>query len=299
MSVKKIDIHVHSMLYPELSLPRPDGSNFATPDELIKMYDDWGIERGYILPEVTNECCRTAMTSEEACVISRGNPSRFGWFCNLSPRMGDNSTHTDFGRFLEHYKALGAKGVGEVCANLPFDDPMYDNMFYWCAEYDMPVIFHMTYRIGDDYGIYDDLGLPRMEKMLAKYPKLRLIGHSQTFWAEMSGDLTEEMRGGYPTGKVTEGRLHYLLRNYPNLYCDMSAGSGSNAFTRDNDNAFRFIEEFSDRLMYGTDICSPKNHFALAGWLEENHDNGCISDENYYKICRGNAIKQLKIEDLK
>ena len=83
------------------------------------------------------------------------------------------------------------------------------------------------------------------------------------------------------------------MREYPNLYGDMSAGSGGNAFMRDPDYAYRFIEEFADRLLFGTDICAPTNVFKLSAWLDESVMNGCISQENYNKICRGNALKLL------
>lgn len=295
MNIPKLDIHVHTMRYPELSMPRPNGENYATPDEIAAMYDKWGIDRGIILPEVVNECCYTAMTSEEACVISRERPDRFFWCCNLTPRMGENNDRTDFSTFLEHYKGLGAKGVGELCFNLAFDDPMTDNLFYHCERCDMPVIFHIAPTIGGCYGLYDEPGLPRMEKMLKKHPNLKFIGHSQPFWAEISGDIAEDARNGYPAGKVVEGRLHYLLRRYPNLYCDLSAGSGANAMRRDPEHAARFLGEFSDRVMFGTDICAPSNYFGLSEFLDGLHDDGKISDEVYAAVCRKNAIRVFRL----
>lgn len=296
-NVKKIDVHVHTMYFPDVSLPRPDGSNYATPAQLIAMYDAWGIEKGVLLPEITNECAYTQSTSEEVCMISRAHPDRFLWFCNLSPRMGNNDAHTDFGFYLDHYKRLGAKGVGEVCANLPFDDPAYDNMLAACAEADMPVTIHISPTIGGNYGVYDDEGLPRLERMLKKHPRLRVFGHSQCFWEEISARAPGQPRGAYPTGRVIPGRLEELMRECPNLFCDLSAGSGGNALMRDEDYAFRFIEAFGDRLLYGTDICAPTNYFPLGKWLDEKHAAGCISDKNYYAICRGNAIRELKPEE--
>lgn len=297
MNVPKIDVHVHATMWPEISMPRPNGEGYPSLAQVVEKYDAWGIEKGFLLPEVNNECCTTGQTSEMACMMARSMPDRFGWFCNIDPHMGSNNPHTDFVPFLEHYKKLGAKGVGEMSTNLPFDDPLLDNLLRCCAECDMPIIIHLSPVIGGDYGIYDELGLPRMEKMLKKYPKLRIIGHSQLFWAEISGDNNEEVRHYYPKTKVTEGRLHQLLRTYPNLFCDLSAGSGENALTRDEDHAFRFIEEFHDRLCFGTDVCGPSQVMGLSHWLDEKHDAGCISDDNYYAICRGNAIRELKLED--
>jgi len=171
-------------------------------------------------------------------------------------------------------------------------------MLYHANACRMPVIIHLapdSSKYGY-YGIRDELGLDGLEKTLKKYPDLKIFGHSQMFWAHMSGDITEDKLGGYPTGKVTsDGRIAELMREYPNLYGDMSAGSGGNAFMRDPDYAYRFIEEFADRLMFGTDICAPHNFFPLSGWLDESLMNGCISQENYIKICRGNAERLLGI----
>ena len=45
--------------------------------------------------------------------------------------------------------------------------------------------------------------------------------------------------GGYPRGPVTEGgRLYRLFDRYPNLFADLSAGSGLGALKRDPDHAF-------------------------------------------------------------
>ena len=288
--ILKIDVHVHCVDYCGIELPRNEsGDNYASPTQIRQKYDAWGIEYGLILPEMNPECSHILNTNENAYKIAQRFPETFRWCCNIDPRMINNSPKTDFSFCLRHYKKYGAVGVGEVCANLPADDPLLDNLFYHCGECDMPVIFHIGPRLGGCYGIYDELGLPRIESMLKKHPKLKLVGHSQPFWAEISSDVTEATRNGYPKGKVTPGRLVTLLRTYDNLFCDMSAGSGGNAFMRDPDFGCRFIEEFSDRLMFGTDICSPKNYMELSGWLDEMAESGRISAEAYRRVCRENA----------
>lgn len=94
----------------------------------------------------------------------------FYWFCNIDPRIGENSPKTDFSKFIEYYKERGAVGVGELIANLPIDDPLLDNLFYHCGECDIPVTIHMAHKKGETYGVIDDLGLPGLEKMLKKHP---------------------------------------------------------------------------------------------------------------------------------
>ena len=88
------------------------------------------------------------------------------------------------------------------------------------------------------------------------------------------------------------------MRKYPNLCGDMSAGSGCNAVTRDPAFGYAFLEEFQDRLYFGTDICSPRNMHSdmmkLAGFLDDAVTRGKISWGAYEKICRGNALDLLE-----
>ncbi len=86
------------------------------------------------------------------------------------------------------------------------------------------------------------------------------------------------------------------MRKYPNLYGDISAGSGCNALTRDPEYAVKFMTEFQDRLLFGLDICeAPKDTPGLVTFLLEMKDSGKISLEIFNKIARGNAIGLLKL----
>jgi hypothetical protein len=77
-----------------------------------------------------------------------------------------------------------------------------------------------------------------------------------SFWAEISDNVDEQSRNDYPSGPVEKpGRLPELLAKYPNLYGDISAYSGYNALTRDPEYGYRFMEEFQDQLLFGTDYC--------------------------------------------
>lgn len=174
---------------------------------------------------------------------------------------------------------------------------MMQNLFRSCAELDMPVLIHIAPQFGGTYGIVDELGLPRIEKMLKKYPDLKIIGHSQAFWSEISADNTVEIRGKCNKGKVKEGRLPYLMREYGNLYCDISAGSGSNAMMRDPEYAVKFLNEFADRVYYGADVCANIQTFQydFLAFLEGLVTDGGLSQDNYEKIMYKNAEKLLGI----
>lgn len=295
--VKKIDMHVHIGARKVLDRFQGDNSDYCTVTELRSKYDELGIDFGVDLPGISPECRYHTVTNEEAYQLTRDYPETLDWFCNLDPRYGTNSADTDFSRFINHYKEFGAKGVGEITANLYFDDPKVLNLFKHCEACNMPVIFHIGGPNGHDYGLIDEIGLPRLEKVLQMFPKLQFLGHSQKFWAEISGDVTEEGRYGFPTGPVTPGgRVVELLRKYPNLTCDISAGSGYNALSRDPEFGFKFMEEFQDRLYFGTDFCSPKNVMPLSKYLDKACEDGNISQIAYEKISRENAWALLNRE---
>lgn len=286
----KVDIHAHT------AIDRPfDGSfpSYASYTELVQMYDELNIEYGVLLPEIAAECSARVTSNEEIMEIVSRCPDRFGWFMNIDPRALDNSPDSDFSPLMDYYKGKGAKGLGEMCSSVAFDDPRAMNLFAQCEKKELPVIFHIGFP-ERDYGMIDELGLPRLETVLRTFPKLRVLGHSQKFWAEISGDLTEAERGGYPTGPVKPGgRLIELMEKYPNLCCDISAGSGLNALTRDVSFGCAFLERYQDRVYFGTDICRPGQRVNQGKWLDEMALAGNISYLCYEKVSRENANQLL------
>ncbi len=294
---KKIDIHAHVTMWPDTTPPlKQTGETYLSVENQLKMWDEVNVVHGVLLPIVSTEAQWHIMTNEACHWLATQYPDKFSWFCNVDPRAGENHPGTDLGYILEFYKNLGAKGVGELTSNIYADDPRMDNLFSHCANLDMPVIIHIAPETQGYYGIVDDPGLPRIEKMLKKHPDLKIIGHSASFWCEI-GEYTPEERDGYPRGPVKGGRIAKLMREYGNLYCDLSAGSGSNAMTRDPEYAAKFLTEFADRIYFGCDLCRTTNtqHLRLSNFLQELADTGAISQEVYQKICWDNAAKLLGI----
>ena len=297
MKLLKIDLHVHAQAAggPE----RLRGGTWPTPEEVRVAYDAIGIEKGVEMPRIAPERMHDPITSREAQLLSERYPETLGWwFCAMDPRMANNSPHDDLSYYLDFFKERGARGVGELQANLYIDDPRVMNLFYHCQKCDLPVTIHFG-RMGEGCGIADDLGLPRLERVLEEFPSLKILGHAMTFWSEISADVTEAERNGYPTGRVkNEGRIAKLLRKHPNLYCDLSAKSGLNALLRDEEYACRFLEEFSDQIFFATDISSPKtlNGSAkkLSNFLDSIYERGDLSFASYEKICRKNALRLLE-----
>jgi len=183
-----------------------------------------------------------------------------------------------------------------VTANLPLLDPMVQNLFRHTERIDFPLTFHIAHQTTGVYGLYDDAGLPQLERSLARFPNLKFFGHSQSFWAEIGTLRKIQDRAGYPSYPIDEeGAVPRLMRQYHNLYGDLSAGSGFKALNRDPAYAVNFLEEFQDRLLFGTDICAPDTKTPLVDFLLGLRNDGSISETVFQKVARENAIRILNL----
>ena len=286
-----IDIHAHAY---RKGCPPADGSAiFAAPEEVIRRYDELGIEKGVLLPLIGPEFY-LPQSNEDILDMCEASGGRFVPFCNIDPRGMTNSPNAPFDRWLWHYRDRGCRGIGEVMPNLPFEDPRCQNLFKHVEDVGFPLIFDISDRIGGRYGFYDDPGLPQLDRTLGKFPNLKILGHGPAYWAEMGPLRKPEDRAGYPEYSFEEeGIVPQLFRRHPNMYGDLSAGSGFNALARNPDYAVRFLNEFQDRLLFGTDICTAAADLPLAGFLLDLRRNGTLSDSAFNKIARENAIHLL------
>ena len=184
-----------------------------------------------------------------------------------------------FGEVLKWYKDKGCRIVGEIDCSLRILDERTQNLFKGAEEAGLPVNFHMAPFVENTYGLADLPGMPGLELSLQRFPNLKFFGHSKTFWCEVK----------------KEGRIQELMRKYPNLYGNLSAGSGFNALARDRAYAAKFLTEFQDRLCFGTDICSPESQREtppdreLSWLLRDMLDKGEISETVFDKVAAGNA----------
>jgi predicted TIM-barrel fold metal-dependent hydrolase len=292
-----IDIHVHLRKYK--TFLRNGEQRYATPEYLLERYDKLGIEKAVILRGgASPECSWQGQSMEEVLEICEKYPDRFIPFLNVDPRAINNSCDAPLDELLIYYKDRGCKGIGEVVANMPFLHPMVQNLFKHAEKVgDMPITFHIAPFIGGVYGLYDDPGLPQLERTLVKFPNLNFLAHSTTFWAEMSELETPGDRYRYPKSPIKkEGVVPKLFRRYKNLLGDLSAGSGYYALARDPEYAVKFLNEFQDKLFFGTDICAPDTTTPLVDFLLKLRDEGSITEEVFNKVAKENAIKLLNLK---
>lgn len=187
-------------------------------------------------------------TGNEACYnFAKAHPWEFIFGANEVPDLPGAIGE------IEKYLKLGAPIIGEQKFGVECDSPEMQKIFELAQSYDVPVLMHWQ------YGMYNR-GFERFHKVLKKYPKVNFIGHAQTWWANIDKDHNDQ-NVLYPTTKVTPGGLtDRLLSEYPNMYGDISAGSGLNAFLRDEDHARKFLDRHQDKLLYGSDCSDSVGH---------------------------------------
>ena len=280
--MKKTDLHLHLTLR---QIPRLGKLNLASAGNMIEHLDELGIGRGVLMS--AGEKRVPFGNNEKNRLICEKYPDRYAWMCNLDPVHPE----TVFDR-LALYKSQGAIGVGELSINKRLDNEFLQAVFAACEKLSLPITIHMSPEEGYKYGVVDEPGLPLLEETLQKYPDLKILGHSQTFWIEMSGDApkTKEGRNSWGSGPIAPGgRVPELFEKYPNLYGDLSANSGGQAIMRDETFGLAFLEKYADRLFFATDMVNTAMEFPLGAWLDKKLEEGKLSIDAYEKICFGNA----------
>lgn len=171
--------------------------------------------------------------------LARAYPGEFVFFANEVSDLSEARSE------IERYLKLGAIGIGEQKFMIESDSTYLQNLADLAREYRVPVLMHFQ------FGTYNT-SIERFHRVLERYPDVNFIGHAQTWWGNI--DRKHDQPVLYPTGKVTPGGItDRLMTDYPNMYGDMSAGSGLNALLRDEEHATEFMRRHQDRLLFGTD----------------------------------------------
>ena len=289
------DIHTHVYKYPYPYRGLNGKYIFPTPEQLPAIHEKFGITGGALVV-LSNAEEYVPQSVGEVVDIANASCGKYVPLCNLDPRAMNNSPSSKLEYLLEHFKGLGCKGLGEVLPRMDFDDPMMMNLYRAAEQTGLPVLFDMNSSPKRSYGLFDEPGLKKLRRALEAYPDLVFIGHGPGFWAEFGTLRAPEDRFGYPKYPIdAEGMIPKLMREYPNLYVDLSAGSGLIAVNRDLEYTKKFFEEFSDRIMYGTDICFADDEPGQSDFMNNMLDSGRITEQVYDLIARENAKRLLNI----
>jgi predicted TIM-barrel fold metal-dependent hydrolase len=181
-----------------------------------------------------------ALGNEACYLIARNHSKEFLTGANEVPDIAGARQE------IERYLKLGAVVIGEQKFGVECDSPEMQRVYQLAEAHDVPVLMHWQFKMYN-------YGLERFYKMLEKYPKVKFIGHAQTWWANVDRNH-QDQTVLYPKGPVTPGGLtDRYLSDYPNIFGDLSAGSGQNALTRDEGFARDFLTRHQDKLLFGSD----------------------------------------------
>jgi uncharacterized protein len=223
-----IDIHQHT-----------DYSG-RTDEQMIAHQRKMGVTHTILLP-AGRFFGLEAMASgnDRVMEVAKRLPNEYSFFANEVPYLSDAAD------VIRDVLKAGAIGIGEQKFMLESDSRAIIQVAEIAQEFNVPVLLHFQ------FGRYNT-GYERFPKILERFPKVKFIGHAQTFWANI--DAVADQKVLYPKGPVKAGGLtDRYLTDYPNFFGDLSAGSGLNAFLRDEDHARGFVERHQDKLLYGSD----------------------------------------------
>jgi predicted TIM-barrel fold metal-dependent hydrolase len=192
-----------------------------------------GVANGLQVGALGNDACRR---------FARAHRTQYLSGANDVPDLDDATQEID--RSLKD----GAVVIGEQKFGVACDSPEMQRLYQLARAHGVPVLLHFQFEMYNH-------GFERFHRMLEQYPTVRFIGHAQTWWANIDRNHTDQ-RVLYPKGPVAPGGLtDRYLRDYENMYGDLSAGSGLNALTRDEPFTREFLTRHQDKLLFGSD-CS-------------------------------------------
>ena len=267
-----IDVHQHT--------------NYSgrTDDEMIAHQRKMGVTKTVLLPAGSRYgLAAQAGGNDTVVAVAKRLPKEYVYFANELPDIPQTRS------VLEKYLKTGAIGIGEQKFPVECDSPHIELIATIAQEFGVPVLLHFQHKTYN-------LSIERFYKILEKFPKVNFIGHAQTWWGNI--DKNHEQPIMYPKTPVTPGGISdRYLSDYPNMYGDLSAGSGLNSMLRDEARAREFLKRHQNKLVYGSD-CNDKD-----GAGERCSGSQCIAAVRRLapdatairKILHDNAARLLKI----
>ncbi len=268
-----IDVHAHV--------------NANTPEEVqawVRTMDEVGIETTVILTGATG-----AKFDQFVELYLKPYPTRFQLYCGLDTTRFSEAGYSQraVAELVRCYRK-GARGVGELTdkgyglsgdTSLPLahrlhpDDPRLDAFWRKCAELNIPATVHIADHPScwkpldvyqertPDYQHFNLYGkdVPSYEELIAIRDRI-LAKHSATrFIACHLGNQGHDL-----------AKLSKELDSYPNLFLDISARDYE--VGRTPRAAFKFLNAYPDRVLYGSDMGRDKAMYQAWWRLFETAD---------------------------
>lgn len=223
-----IDIHQHT------------NYSYRTDEQLLAHQRAMGIAKTILLPAGALYHLEANATGNQACYdFALNHAGEYVFFANEV--AGLPGARKEISKWLKR----GGLGIGEQKFQVDCDSPAIEEIAQIAQDFGVPVLLHFQHNKYNKH-------IERFHKILEKFPRVKFIGHAQTWWANI--DKNCDQKSMYPTGKIAPGGItDRLLSDYPNMYGDLSAGSGLNALNRDPDFTRDFLTRHQDKLLYGSD----------------------------------------------
>ena len=249
-----IDMHAHANYYG------------LTCQKLLKNMDQYGIDKAWLLTletppgEYIHNYYRVTWVTEDGPIpfttslAYENKEKRLILGYGPDPRKPDS-----IDRLEAAIELYDVKVCGELMLRMCYDNPDAIRMFRFCGKKGLPVVLELMYpvELAGERAPWPDYwyggGIEALERVLDACPETIFCGHGAGFWGHISKDR-RYLEQNYPTGPVVPGgKIWELMEKYPNLYLDLSAGSGYNAMNRDLAYTKDLLCTFADRAMFGRD----------------------------------------------
>jgi len=261
----------------------------AEVDQWVKTMDAAGVQKTTILSYSSG-------ARFDSVVVKYGRyKNRFDVWCGFDYTGYDKPGWQEHAiKELERCHSLGAKGVGELGDKglgelyskpvpgygLHVDDPRMKPLLAKCAELHMPVSIH----VAEDAWMYlsaDSIndGLMNAAKWKVDLTKKGILNHDQLV-ATLENAVRDNPKTIFIACHFANccsnlNALGRLFDTYPNLYADIAARYSEIAPIPRF--AHAFIEKYSDRLVYGTDMGTSWDMYRITFRILET------ADEHFYK----------------
>jgi uncharacterized protein len=216
------------------------------PADNLAHLDGAGIARANLLTR--------AAAVEQVAAVQAAAPGRFTWFVSADPSKPENIDA------LTAAIKSGARGFGEMKHHFAADSPEAHRGYALAADLGVPILIH--FQEVDHFqgeGTWSSGFATSFEAILKAYPKTTFIGHADAFWANVSKSYQNE--AAYPQGPIVRGGVtDRWLGDYPNLFGDLSANSGNNMLSRDDEFTRDFLRRHQDKLLFGSDCSCADGH---------------------------------------
>ena len=273
-----IDFHSHDY-------PKSD----ADVDEWVRTMDKVGIQKTIILSysagsrfdSVVRKYSRYKDKFEIWCGFDYTGYDKQGWQQHAIAEL-----ERCYKKGARGVGELGDKGLGELYSHpvpgygLHIDDPRMKPLLEKCAELHMPVSIH----VAEDAWMYENVdstndGLMNSATWKVDMTKKGILNHDQLI-ATLENAVKNNPRTIFIACHLANccsdlNKLGKLFDTYPNLFADIAARYGEIApiprFVHD------FMEKYSDRIVYGTDMGTSRNMYITTFRILET------SDEHFYQ----------------